>query len=72
MSQAELETRAESWKTAAFNTCTGMVAVTGYYLFPMYLTGHWHGYAALSLGIALAATVILALTWYPNLPGDRQ
>ncbi|NLP11751.1 hypothetical protein GX408_15235 [bacterium] len=54
------------------NTLLGMIAVTGYYLFPMYLVGHWHGIAALCLVVALAATAMLAKTWYPYLPGGKE
>jgi solute:Na+ symporter, SSS family len=55
------------WR-AVLNTVLGMVAVTGLYLFPMYLVGHWHGYAALCLGAALVSLAALAVTWYPYLP----
>ncbi len=53
---------------AVVNTCLGIVAITGYYLFPMYLVGHWHARALLWLGAALLATAILAVTWYRHLP----
>ncbi|MCE5250474.1 hypothetical protein LLG96_09675 [bacterium] len=64
--------KSERASLAVINTCLGMVAVSGYYLFPMYLVGHWHGYAALCLGLACAATVALAFTWYPYLPSAGQ
>jgi len=53
---------------AVVNTCLGIVAITGYYLFPMYLVGPWHARAAICLGAALVATAILAVTWYRHLP----
>jgi len=53
---------------AIVNTCLGIVAITGYYLFPMYLVGHWHVRAAIFLGAALLATATLAVTWYRHLP----
>ena len=58
----------ESALRAVVNTCLGIVAITGYYLFPMYLVGHWHARAAVWLGAALLATGILAVTWYRHLP----
>jgi len=72
LTPAELSSKPESPSLAVLNTCLGMVAVTGYYLFPMYLTGHWHGRAALWLCTALAATVVLAFTWYRNLPPEEE
>jgi len=68
LTAGELSRKSERAPLMLLNTAVGMVAVTGYYLFPMYLTGHWHGYAAVCLLTALAATVVLAFTWYPNLP----
>ncbi len=58
----------ESALRAVINTCLGIVAISGYYLFPMYLVGHWHARAALWLGAALLATATLAVTWYRYLP----
>ncbi|MFC1608386.1 sodium:solute symporter [Candidatus Latescibacterota bacterium] len=70
LTSAELSDTTESvWRTI-LNTSLGMVAITCFYLFPMYLVGHWHLYALLCLVAALAASVCLALTWYPYLPGE--
>lgn len=66
------EKASESAMRSLGNTLFGMIAVTGYYLFPMYLVGHWHGIAVLCLVVALAATAALAKTWYPYLPGDNE
>ena len=68
LTEAERSVRGESAGRQIFNTVVGMVAVTGFYLFPMYLVGHWHLYALALLGTALAACVVLAFTWYPYLP----
>jgi len=62
--------RSERPGLAAVNVCLGMVAITGLYLAPMYLVGHWHAYAAICLAAALAAIGALAFTWYPNLPAE--
>ena len=53
---------------AVLNVLLGMVAITGAFLFPMYLVGHWHRYAAACLLASLTAITALAVTWYPNLP----
>jgi len=58
----------EKASRAVLNVVLAMIAITGYYLFPMYLVGHWHARAGFFLGVALLATVALALTWYRHLP----
>jgi hypothetical protein len=45
-----------------------MLAITGLYLFPMYLVGHWYLYSAIWLGLAIAAVFALKYTWYQFLP----
>ena len=72
LSPSVQDARSESAGLAVLNTVLGMVAITGLYLFPMYLVGHWHGYAALCLLAALAAIGLLAVTWYPNLPSADE
>ena len=68
----ELGRKSERFSITVLNTVVGIIAITGYYLFPMYLVGHWHTYALLCLGTALAATGCLALTWYPALPAEND
>ena len=64
---------AESAGRALLNVALGIVAITGIYLFPMYLVGHWHVRALIWAVVALAAVVVLSFTWYPYLPaGDDQ
>ncbi len=70
LTEDELSRPSERAPLMILNTIVAMIAITGYYLFPMYLTGHWHGRAAVCLLTAVAATVVLAFTWYPNLPSD--
>jgi len=60
----------KAWR-AIVNVILAMVAITGLYLFPMYLVGHWHGHAAVCLGAALAACAVLAFTWYRHLPAEE-
>ena len=72
LSPAERADPAERPWRAIVNVVLGMVAITGLYLFPMYLVGHWHAYAAICLAAALAAAVALAFTWYRHLPRDDE
>jgi SSS family solute:Na+ symporter len=62
----------ESAWLSVFNTLIGILAVTGLYLSPMYLVGHRHMTAALFFAVTLCACVILAFTWYPNLPRAEE
>jgi len=63
---------AESPRRAILNVIVAMVAVTGLYLGPMYLVGHWYARAALWLGAAAAAIGVLAVTWYRCLPASDK
>jgi len=58
----------ESVLRAALNVVLGGIAILGAYLFPMYLVGHWHGYAVICLGVSVSAVVALVFTWYRHLP----
>lgn len=55
---------------ALLNVLLGMAAITGLYLAPMYLIGHWYGLAAAWFAIALPPLIILKFTWYDYLPED--
>jgi len=72
LSPGELEKHSESFRRTALNVLLGMAAITGYYLFPMYLVGHWHTYAGICLAVALAATAVLSRTWYRALPDSGE
>jgi Na+/proline symporter len=71
LSDDQLADPAESMTLAVVNVVLGSVVVLGVYLAPMYLVGHWHGRAALCLGMAAAAAVALYFTWYRNLPEPK-
>jgi SSS family solute:Na+ symporter len=64
----ERQARSESPGLGVLNVLVGMVAITGMYLFPMYLVGHWYARSFLWLALASAAIVTLRFTWYNNLP----
>ena len=72
LSPEELAKPSESAWRAVLNVVLAMVAVTGLYLFPMYLVGHWHGTAAICLAFAVAAIAALVFTWYRHLPAEES
>ena len=58
----------ESVSRTLLNVVLAMLAITGLYLFPMYLVGHWYVYSMSWLALAVAAIVALKYTWYRFLP----
>jgi Na+/proline symporter len=64
----ELTGKSESVSLTIVNIILAMLAITGLYLFPMYLVGHWYLNSIIWLGLSLAAIVALRYTWYNNLP----
>jgi SSS family solute:Na+ symporter len=67
-SQQELSSKSESMSLAILNVLIAMLAITGLYLFPMYLVGHWYLYSLIWFGLAIAAIFALKYTWYRFLP----
>ena len=72
MSPLQLSDRGESPVFALLNVLLGMVAITGSYLFPMFLVGHWHLRAGICLVCAAAAITALYFTWYRILPPAQE
>ena len=74
--QAKLSEQAspnsENVQMTILNVVLAMLAITGLYLFPMYLVGHWYLTSMIWLVLSLAAIVALRYTWYRNLPGPGQ
>ncbi len=68
LSTEELAGKSESVSLTIINIILAMLAITGLYLFPMYLVGHWYINSMIWLGLSLAAIVALRYTWYNNLP----
>ena len=68
LSPEELSAKTESVLLAGVNVVLAMVAISGLYLFPMYLVGHWYFKSIAWLGLAIAAAAALKYTWYENLP----
>jgi len=60
--------QSESVSRAILNVLLGMSAISGLYLFPMYLVGHWYVKSAMWLLIAVIAILALRFTWYRFLP----
>jgi SSS family solute:Na+ symporter len=68
LSKQELFSGPESMSRTIVNVLLAMLAITGLYLFPMYLVGHWYLYSVIWLGLAIVAIFALKYTWYRFLP----
>ena len=68
LSVEELSSKSENVSLTIFNVVLGMLAISGLYLFPMYLVGRWYTDSLIWLGLAIAAAAALKYTWYRNLP----
>jgi len=51
----------------AFNTLTAIVGMTGLYVGPMYLVGHWYLRAAAWMSISAVCAAVLYFNWYRKL-----
>ncbi|MHC4394692.1 MAG: sodium:solute symporter family transporter [Planctomycetota bacterium] len=68
LSPEELSAKSERLSITLLNVILGMLMITGLYLFPMYLVGHWYAKSIFWFALAAAATITLKYTWYQNLP----
>jgi Na+/proline symporter len=68
LSKQELFSGSESLSRTTVNVLLAMLAITGLYLFPMYLVGRWYLYSAIWFGLAIVAIFTLKYTWYRFLP----
>ena len=68
LSVKEFSPKSERMPLTIVNVLLAMLAITGLYLFPMYLVGRWYLYSAIWLGLAIAAIFALKYTWYQFLP----
>jgi len=71
LSERELADPAESPWRMVWNTSIACCGVTGMYLSPMYLIGHWYYRAGMWFGVFLGAATVLYFTWYRWLPDDK-
>jgi len=70
LTDSELSDPAEStWRTVC-NTAVACLGVSGLYLGPMYLIGHWYYQASAWGVVVLVASATLYLTWYRRLPKE--
>jgi Na+/proline symporter len=65
--ESSVESR-ESVSRTVLNVVLAMLAITGLYLFPMYLVGHWYVHSMLWLALAAVSILALKYTWYRFLP----
>jgi len=70
LSAEELSSKSENLPQTILNVVLAMCAITGMYLFPMYLVGHWYLYSVICLLLAVTAITTLRYTWYQYLPED--
>jgi len=68
LSTEELSAKSENVSLTMLNVALGMLAISGLYLFPMYLVGHWYAKSMMWFALAVAAAAALKFTWYRNLP----
>jgi Na+/proline symporter len=67
----QLSSKSESGRMAVLNVILGMCAISGMYLAPMFLVGHWYGKAILWFVVILISVTILKFTWFDNLPEQK-
>ena len=68
LSAQELASKSENGWIAILNVFIAMGAISGLYLSPMFLVGHWYGKSIFWFVVVLISVVILKFTWYENLP----
>jgi Na+/proline symporter len=68
LSEENLSSKAEGVQRTILNVVLAMIAITGLYLFPMYLVGHWYLYSAIWFTLAAITIIALKYTWYDYLP----
>ncbi len=55
------------WLTA-LNTVVAVIVVSGLFIFPCYLVGHWYSQSLMWAAAAVVGMIVLYFTWYRNLP----
>ncbi len=68
LSVEEYRNKPERFSLACLNVTLGMLAILGFYLFPMFLVAHMYTYTAIWASLGLISVLILKFTWYDNLP----
>ncbi len=72
LSKKDLSSKSESMSLTIVNVLLAMLAITGLYLFPMYLVGRWYLNSVIWLGLAIMAVFGLKYTWYRYLPQQGE
>ncbi len=72
LSPDQLSAKSERLSITLLNVALGMLMITGLYLFPMYLVGHWYAKSILWFALAAAPAIALKYTWYQNLPESHS
>lgn len=69
---SELSEKGENGWISLLNVFLGICMITGLYLSPVFLVGHWYAKSILWFIVLLISIVILKFTWYDNLPAAKN
>jgi SSS family solute:Na+ symporter len=72
LSKIELNDKKENVWITLLNVVFGMTAITGLYLSPMFLVGHWYTKSLIWFIVVLISVSILKFSWYENLPAANE
>jgi solute:Na+ symporter, SSS family len=72
LSMDDLHKKSESGRLALLNVLLAMVAVSGLYLGPMYLVGHWYTISFTWFFVSAGSIFVLKFTWYNHLPDPKN
>ena len=72
LSENERRAGSERPGIAIINVVLAMAVISGAYLCPMYLVGHWYAAALMSLGLVVGGGVLMKYTWYDRLPAAGE
>ncbi|MEN8191628.1 MAG: hypothetical protein ABFS12_02350 [Bacteroidota bacterium] len=72
LSEIELIQKSEKGWIAIFNVVIAICAVSGLYLAPMFLVGHWYEKSFFWFIVVVISAVVLKFSWYDNLPKAEE
>ena len=62
----------ESFGLGVVNALLGILLLSGLYLFPCYIVGHWWSQAWMWIGVIVGSGIALYYTWYRHLPVPEE
>jgi Na+/proline symporter len=72
LTRYQQSSKSENGGIALLNVLLGICAISGMYLAPMYLVGHWYDKAGIWFIVTVISWVVLKYTWYDNLPAEEK